>query len=329
MAPSPPSSNTPVLSGGTSPSVSSSVDGNLAGKTSPKMGERSLSEGSIIRSLDELFSGPASQDSSSSDFQVNVMSLADLAPEMAVEGVIEEATVMEASGSLSMELEQNLFFADTQSAFKPPSATVEKAAALVEDPGETEISEQLSGSSVECPSGEQENLTSAPYSDDFDSLSEDIQRQSSSEDSQDGLDASLRAGLSEPSSPRLPPEGMKSSPAVRPITTKEAAVQTNSSLLMSDGLKTAAAATFDWIAEGPAASSHVVSMETLEELTTYRPAMSALNDMLKQNLLLIQQFVEASRRLHLSFVALLEKEEFHYHTLEEAKLYINHHKCHL
>ncbi|XP_015280136.1 PREDICTED: uncharacterized protein C19orf44 homolog [Gekko japonicus] len=236
-----------------------------------------------------------------------------------------QATVTETSGSLSTELEQNLFFVDTQSALKPPSATVGKAAALEEGPGETEISERLSGSSVECSDGEQGNPTSARYSEDFDSLSENTERQSSSEDSRDGLDASLQARLSDPSSPCLPPGGTKRPQSARRITTKEVAVQTHSSSLTPHGLKTAAA-TVDWIVEGPT-TSHVVSMDALEELTTYRPAVSALSDMLKQNLLLIQQFVEASRHLHSSFVALLEEEEFHYHTLEEAKRYINHHKC--
>ncbi|KAL8177962.1 UNVERIFIED_CONTAM: hypothetical protein K2H54_024322 [Gekko kuhli] len=324
---SPPSRNTPVPSGGTSPSSSSSINDSLAGRASPKVNGRSFSEGSIIRSLDELFSGAAdSQGSSSSDFQVNVLSLADLAPSTASqkEGPPEEATVMETAGSLSTELEQNLVFADAHSALKPPSATAGKAAALEEDPGETEISEQLSGSSVECSDGEQENPTSARYSEDFDSLSENTQRQSSSEDSRDGLDASLQAGLSDPSCPCPPPVGTKRSQSARRFTTKEVAVQTHSSSPTPHGLKTAAA-TIDWIAEGPT-TSHVVSMDTLEELTTYRPAVSVLNDMWKQNLRLIQQFVEASRHLHLSFVALLEEEDFHYHTLEEAKRYIDHHK---
>ncbi|XP_060089082.1 uncharacterized protein C19orf44 homolog [Heteronotia binoei] len=317
-----------LQSGGASPSLPS-IDSD--GPARPGHG-RSLSQGSSLSSLDELFCGAAhSHVSSSSDFQVNVLSLADLAPRLASqkEGLTEEeATAMETSGCLS--------FADPQSVFKSLSATAggKAAAAMEEDPGEeTEISEQLGGSSVECSSGEQ-NPSSAQYSEDFGSLAEDTPRLSSSSENshREGLDASLEAGLSAPSSPCLPPMG-------RRIPMKDVAVQTGSSSLPPQGLKTAAAA-LDWMVGGPNAHQ-TVSMEALEarislrpalgllfaELTSYRPAVSALNDTLKQNLLLIQQFVKASRHLHLSFVALLEEEEFHYHTLEEAKRYIDHHKC--
>lgn len=207
---------------------------------------------------------------------------------------------METPGSLSMEVGKNLFFADTQNALKPPSATVGEPAALEEEPEETEISEQLSGSSAVCSSGEQENPTSAQYSEDFNSLSEDTPGQSSSEESWDGWEASPQAGLSDPSSPCWPPGGtQKSQSAARRITTKEVAVQTDSSSLMPRGLKSkswcewgrgcvprsiwgqpfacqsrwfwsfsstaAAAAPMDWIVEGT--TSPVVSMGAREGTT--------------------------------------------------------------
>ncbi|XP_054835994.1 uncharacterized protein C19orf44 homolog [Eublepharis macularius] len=327
---SPPSRNIPVLSRRTSHSLSSSINDNHAVTASPKADERSLSEGSHIRSLNELFLGTAnaqctSSSSSSSDFQVNVLSLNDLASSMTFqkEGLTEEATVMETSGSLSRELEPELYFDDTQSALKAPGATVGETAALEEDLEGTEISEQLSGNSAEHSTCKQENPSSpAEYSEDFDSLSEDAGRQSFSEDSQDWSGASLQSGLPDPSS-CLPQTGTRSPHAARRITVKEAAVQTGTSSLAPHCLKTAAGV--DWIAEASLPTHHIVSMDAQQELAAYSP-ISALNDMLKQNLLLIRQFVEASRRLHLSFVAQLEKEEFHYHTLEEAKMYIDHHK---
>ncbi|XP_066491158.1 uncharacterized protein C19orf44 homolog [Tiliqua scincoides] len=341
--PSPPSRNTPRLSRAASGLSLSSLKDSGPDASSPVSSifpsGRSLSGRSVIRSLDELFSeADDTHSSSSSDFRVNVLSLDDLAPSMVSqeeEPKIKAKTV-QAAGESSKEQATALFPVTTPSTFKASNATMEKTATVeedeeVEDLGETEISEQLNGSSAEHSSRKPESSISAEYSDDFEpSVSEEMESQYSSEESQGSSSSSVHSRPSSLSSVSSSPAGKRSTKPLR-IMVKEAAVQTSCSSLTYHWLQTEAAATLGQTAGGsavvaPPIASHVVSLDTVEALTTYSPAVYALNDLLKQNVLLIQQFVEFSRHLHNSVVASLEEEEFHYHTLEEAKAYIDHNK---
>nr|XP_034973056.1 uncharacterized protein C19orf44 homolog [Zootoca vivipara] len=346
-SPSPPGKHPPAqLSRGafrsSTPAGSSSPD---VSSLAPR--EASLSERSVVRSLDELFlaagGGPSDDDdnSSSSDFRVNVLSLDDLAPAAASQNEVsgEAPTMPEDSKE---ELGASPFAAVNQSPFKAQSPPRREAASLEEeeeeeedDPGDTEISERLNSTSAESSHPEEEeeeegeNPTSAEYSEDFESLAASGERPSSRDPSGAWPPSEHPAS----SSLTCPPQGARTTCLPARVVVKDAAVQTGRSSLAYCWLQGDAPAALGPTMgagsplETPPIASHVVSLETLEALTTYSPAVFALNELLKQNVLLIRQFADTARRLHASWVASLEEEGgFHYHTLEEAKEYIERHK---
>ncbi|XP_053228382.1 uncharacterized protein C19orf44 homolog isoform X2 [Podarcis raffonei] len=343
-SPSPPGKHPPArLSRGalrsSTPAGSSSPD---ASSVPPR--EASLSERSVVRSLDELFlaagGGPSDDDSSSSsDFRVNVLSLDDLAPAAA-----SQTEVSGEAPAMPMESKEELgaspFAAVSQSPFKaqsPPrreeEEEEEEETEEDDDPGDTEISERLNSTSAgsshpeeEDEEEEEENPTSAEYSEDFESLAASREQPSSRDPSGAGAPSEHPAS----SSLTCPPGGARTTCLPVRILMKDAAVQTGRSSLAYcwlQGDAPAALGEAGSLLETPPIASHVVSLETLEALTTYSPAVFALNELLKQNVLLIRQFADAARQLHASWVASLEEQRgFHYHTLEEAKEYIERHK---
>ncbi|XP_026526706.1 uncharacterized protein C19orf44 homolog isoform X1 [Notechis scutatus] len=293
---------------------------------------KSLSEQSIIRSLDELFSEVTdihNDISSNSDFRVNILSLDELEPYQKTE--LKEEVIQAVEKSDKNLGGTVLYPANPQSLFKTSAVSLEEK----ENLEETDISEQLSSSSAGYSPCKEESLNNTEYSEDFEPSSfsatpKKTGGKSSCEKSDDLLDASVHSIQSNLSSPCCPSVALKDTKAIKKIEVKEAAVQTGffslAYRLQYDVPAVVGHAVQQSSAEAPSISSHKLNMEAIEALSMYNPSISALNNMLKQNLLLIQQSIEINRHLHASFVASLEEEEYRYHTLEEAKMYIQQHK---
>ncbi|XP_044055759.1 uncharacterized protein C19orf44 homolog isoform X2 [Siniperca chuatsi] len=72
--------------------------------------------------------------------------------------------------------------------------------------------------------------------------------------------------------------------------------------------------------------AHTLSAENVEALSTFNPAVFALNEMLKQQLAMTRRFIESSRHLHSSLVQSLEPPNYRYTTLEDTKEFIRKHR---
>nr|XP_060640812.1 uncharacterized protein C19orf44 homolog isoform X2 [Anolis sagrei ordinatus] len=302
---------------------------------------------SAIRSLDELFSErdqDASFASSDSDFRVNVLSLDDLAPAGGIEEEEEESREEQAhpvagepwkkpdAASLTAPLAatRSIFSASKDVGGRDLPSEEEEGA---EEAGETEISERL-GSPSEAPPSSSGSPGEAEYLDDFEPpSSSSTTSQSSSEEGATSEESRSKA------SPSRSSQSCSSSLWQLPSTHKQrttkmmdAAVQTNSLPPLSQWMQ--ADIPLIGLALGGGSNmgaapigSPALSLDAIEGLAGHSPAAFALNEMLKENLLFIRHYSETSRRLHASLVASLEEERYHYHTLEEAKMYIQSHKA--
>ncbi|XP_031551355.1 uncharacterized protein C19orf44 homolog [Actinia tenebrosa] len=72
-------------------------------------------------------------------------------------------------------------------------------------------------------------------------------------------------------------------------------------------------------------ATHAVSAEALEAVTAYNPAVVALTDMLKQQIRLVQQFVDANNRMYQAYTTSLNTQ-YRYTTLEDTLEFIEKNK---
>uniref|UniRef100_A0A8C6AAF0 Chromosome 19 open reading frame 44 n=1 Tax=Marmota marmota marmota TaxID=9994 RepID=A0A8C6AAF0_MARMA len=294
-------------------------DAAVSRSKSSTMGHIQLASSSGRSGRSEPGPGEASDDSLN-DFRINILSLDDLSPAVSERSDLEqkEGATQRARTPGRSRPDKTPAGLDAPSHALPRSSAFQgKATSVVGDEGlptESEVSERLSASLASAaqqdsvssakPSSETptEDSVGSAYSEDFESPPSPPASEPTAP-SEAALDGTL-ATVSECSrslrtDPHKPPRARKKGGrGVERVTVRETAVQTLDP-----------AFTYQWT----------------KVLTAYSPAVLALNDMLKQQLNLTQQFIAASRHLHLSLLQSMEGDSFHYHSLEEAKEYI---RCH-
>ncbi|XP_003796576.1 uncharacterized protein C19orf44 homolog [Otolemur garnettii] len=346
------SPETCVFSDTASPTLSLSATGAFSKSVSSKMENVKLVSSlgrSEARSQNESISEGG--DDSLNEFRGNILSLDDLSPAVNENSDLEQekesdqrenlsSKSLRAKASARQNTPRHAEVRSLASQGKPTSADGDKGL-----PTESDISEHFSAGSASIAwqdSTSSMNLAfdastvstvNSAYSEDF----ENSPSLTTSEPTAHSKDRTLDS-LSECSSSlktdlvlKTPKSQKKWGRSMTRVLVKETAVQTLDSGFAYQWTKASSVATI-----GPAMGSayvdpipianHVISADAIEALTAYSPAMLALNDMLKQQLSLTQQFIETSRHLHMSLLQSLDGDSFHYHTLEEAKEYIRRHR---
>ncbi|XP_024623051.1 uncharacterized protein C19orf44 homolog isoform X1 [Neophocaena asiaeorientalis asiaeorientalis] len=288
----------------------------------PKSVPSTVGDGKLSSSPRRSEAGPQDEspseaaDESLNDLRINILSLDDLAPAV----------------SEKSDLEQKKGQGEKASSKSPWAGA---------PPSGSKISECLSQRSVLSPgpkgtsslgSKSQEptaSTVSSAYSDDFEkspspTVSESMPHSEESPDRTLATWSEFSASLKTDLPPPTPKSRKKWARGVTRVMVKEMAVQTLDPAFTYQWAKAAGVAAIGpalggaYVDPSPIAS-HVISADAIEALTAYSPAVFALNDVLKQQLSLTQQFIEASRHLHASLLRSLDRDSFHYHTLEETK----------
>ncbi|XP_014808303.1 PREDICTED: uncharacterized protein C19orf44 homolog [Calidris pugnax] len=351
--PSASSRNLSVRHNTRSQSLSSSMKDGTVKVTLPRKGNTkqsqisSDSDRSEIKSLDELFSkaddAEDSTSSSSNDFRLNILSLDDLAPNVSSEAaeLKQNGTDIQITEESNGNPKKDYFLVEKdQTSLKMTSVVTDVNDASEGDIEKTvteaEISEHLSGVSADFPRHKQDYLDhdertlNTEYSEDFERSLSTTDGESGSKMPEEHSESRTYSGKHSPSA-SSPLRSRERRAQGQGVTVRETAVQTVDPPFTYSWAKTNTSAVLDppvgnsYIDPIPIAS-HVISTDAVEALTAYSPSVLVLNAMLKQHLMLTQQFVENIHHLHFSLVESLEQERFHYHTLEEAKEYIKNHK---
>ncbi|XP_057608382.1 uncharacterized protein C19orf44 homolog isoform X2 [Chionomys nivalis] len=300
--------------------------------SSPSRSEVGSSEESVSEAADD----------SLHDFRINILSIEDLVladgeksdVEQKGEGSGKEGMSGRSSPPMSpARLEEQRATRHKSTAFQGVATVVAEEEGLA-----TEVSEHLGDSSAEAvqspsvssmPSVETPTALEASlvYSEDFEQYSGPLASEASLEQTLDTSSQLSSSGQTD----RLPRRSPKTKWGQGVAgAMKETAVQTLDPAFAGQWSRAGGMAAIGptlggaYVDPAPIAS-HVVSADAIEALTAYSPAVLVLNDMLKQQLSLTQQFFEASRHLHASLLQSLDGETFHYHTLEETREYI---RCH-
>eukprot|EP00076_Gallus_gallus_P011485 XP_004948993.1 uncharacterized protein C19orf44 homolog isoform X1 [Gallus gallus] len=350
LRPSPASRNRTARHDMRSQSLSSSMKDNTVKMTLLRRGNAKQSQvsngsgGSEIKSLDDLFSKADDvEDStsiSSNDFRQNILSLDDLAS-----GISEMAELKQQGTDIQISRETNrnpkkdTFLLEKDQTFPKISAEIDATDTSERDtenvteaeiPEHLEVSADFSRPRQDYPDQDDRTVNSE-YSEDFEQSPSTTDKETVSKMSEEHSESYAYSGKdpsSSASSPLLTRERHK---RIHRVAVKETAAQTVDLPFTYCWSKTNSSAVLglpvgnSYVDPVPIAS-HVISMDTVEALTAYNPSVLVLNAMLKQHLMLTQQFVENIQHLHLSLVESLENEKFHYHTLEEAKEYIKNHR---
>ncbi|XP_051233674.1 uncharacterized protein C19orf44 homolog [Dicentrarchus labrax] len=319
---------------------------------SPPRSLSSMSGRSEVLSLEELFPvGPGSEDPhserstvSSEDFKINVMTLDDL-------GFTEETPVKERGVSAPVpgppnrhqlprlkekEEEQQLKeedLLDYQSDFESESRTEPNysTSQVSEDlqghgDGEEEVSEvREQASDLDVSRGRTEDDYSSAFSDTGRSYTSQTSDHSQTLSRNRGSRSS-RSSVSHGS--RTSSHQSRRRASTRKVL-KEAAVQTQSNPLVHTwpGMAPVGPAVGMTYLDPSPVLTHTLSAEMVEALSTFNPAVFALNELLKQQLAMTRRFIESSRHLHSSLVKSLEPPNYRYTTLEDTKEYIRKHRA--